>query len=110
MRKRLAWLKFTDGSKDPAASSIIRLIYDNVWIWIICRFYYDRKSTFLGRVATLSLIKTVHLPPDLQNQYTAIIDNFCNTLQVDGVKTQVAGILIINHVPSLFTVKIPQDS
>jgi len=58
------------------------------------RFYYDRKSTFLGTVTTLSLKKRAHLPPDLQNQYTAIIENFCNTLRFDGVKTQVAGILI----------------
>ena len=59
------------------------------------RFFYDRKSTFLGRVTTLSLRKTVHLPPDLQNQYTAIIENFCNTLRVDGVKSQVVRILIM---------------
>jgi len=101
MWKRVSWPKYTDGSKDPAASPIIHLVCVNVWMWIIYRFYYDRKSTFLGRVITLSLRKRAHLPPDLQNQYTAIIENFCNTYRVDGVKTQVAGILImyLHHLP-----------
>jgi hypothetical protein len=65
------------------------------------RFYYDQMSTFLGRITTLSLRKTAPLPSDLQNQYTVIIENFCNTLRVDGVKTTVTGILIMHlyHLP-----------